>query len=285
MIKTNELDYNLLLTTGIDYSPLTVSPQTPIKELILLMADQRNFCQISAITEAQKNMGKCPITPTCVLAVENNKQIKGLITERDIVRFVAKEMNIDDYTAQDLMTKPVITLNKSQLKNTFEILNAFKQNEIRHLPIVDEQNQLMGLVTPQSLRQVLQPTDLLKWRNVKEIMATEVVYASPQASLMELTKLMSSLRISCILIAEKTNTNKLIPLGIVTERDIVQYRALDLHFQAITADKLMSTPLFSISDNSSLWLAHQTMQEKRIKRLIVGFYLVFYATVSKVTKF
>ncbi len=269
MIKTNYLDYNLLLTIGIDYSPLTVSPQTPIKELILLMADQRNFCQISATTEDLKNMGKCPITPTCVLAVENNKQIKGLITERDIVRFVAKEMNIDDYTAQDLMTKPVITLNKSQLKNTFEILNAFKQNEIRHLPIVDEQNQLMGLVTPQSLRQVLQPADLLKWRSVKEIMTTDVVHASPQASLMEVTKLMSSHHISCVLIAEKTNTNKLIPLGIITERDVVQYRALDLDFQSITADKLMSTPLFSISEDSSLWAAHQTMQEKRIRRLTI----------------
>ncbi len=64
-------------------------------------------------------------------------------------------------------------------------------------------------------------------------------------------------------------SQSLIPVGIVTERDIVQFQALELDLTRMLARDVMSTPLFSLLPSDSLWLAHQEMQQRQVRRLIV----------------
>lgn len=60
------------------------------------------------------------------------------------------------------------------------------------------------------------------------------------------------------------------PLGIITERDIVKViGSLDLSLLSAPLRDIMSTPLVTISTNSSIKDAIQTMHHKNIRRLIV----------------
>jgi hypothetical protein len=59
-------------------------------------------------------------------------------------------------------------------------------------------------------------------------------------------------------------------VGIVTERDIVQFQALQLDFKKTQAHSVMSSPLFLLSPEDSLWTAHQEMQKRRVGRLVVS---------------
>jgi signal-transduction protein with cAMP-binding, CBS, and nucleotidyltransferase domain len=60
------------------------------------------------------------------------------------------------------------------------------------------------------------------------------------------------------------------PVGIVTERDIVQFQSLELELSKIQAQDVMSTPLFLLSPEDSLWTAHQEMQHRHVRRLVVS---------------
>jgi CBS domain-containing protein len=60
------------------------------------------------------------------------------------------------------------------------------------------------------------------------------------------------------------------PIGIITERDIIKViGSLDLSLLGAPLSDLMSKPLITVSTNSSIKDAIQTMQHKNIRRLIV----------------
>ncbi|MGH9978594.1 MAG: CBS domain-containing protein [Nitrososphaeraceae archaeon] len=60
------------------------------------------------------------------------------------------------------------------------------------------------------------------------------------------------------------------PIGIITERDIVKaIGSLDLSVLSAPLRDIMSKPLVTISTNSSIKDAIQTMQHKNIRRLII----------------
>jgi FOG: CBS domain len=72
------------------------------------------------------------------------------------------------------------------------------------------------------------PVDLLRLRLVSEVMTREVICAAPDSSLLAIAQLMAEHRVSSVMIVQpaKILTPTLqIPVGIVTERDIVQFQA------------------------------------------------------------
>ncbi len=68
------------------------------------------------------------------------------------------------------MAHPLVTLHESALTDLFLAVNLIQQFRIRHLPILDEQDCLVGMVTHESLRQVSRPIDLMRLRLVSEVM-------------------------------------------------------------------------------------------------------------------
>jgi len=229
----------------------------------------------------------------CVLVMEES-QLVGVFTERDIVRLTAAGFPLGSIKIADIVRRPPITLKQSPAHDVFTALGLFRQHRIRHLPIVDEQGRAVGIVTHESIRRALQPVNLLtRLRYVKDVMTTQVIHAIETSSVLELAKLMTQHQVSCVVITAERGregerekgqaltpsphhpatpsycSQSLIPVGIVTERDIVQFQALELDLTRMLARDVMSTPLFSLLPSDSLWLAHQEMQQRQVRRLIV----------------
>jgi CBS domain-containing protein len=101
-------------------------------------------------------------------------------------------------------------------------------------------------------------------------MIKEVIHASLSDSVLTLAQLMAAFRVSCIVITEEEAEESLRPVGIVTERDILQFQSLELELSKIQAQDVMSTPLFLLSPEDSLWTAHQEMQRRHVRRLVVS---------------
>jgi CBS domain-containing protein len=257
---------------AIDHQPLTVTPETLLVDAIELMSQTRGqSCILANVDSTSEETSINESRSSCVLVMQNS-QLLGIFTERDIVRLVANHSSFAGVKIGEVMNQPVITLNEAHFQDIFAALFLFRRYRIRHLPIVDDRDRLVGVVSPESIRQILRPTNLLKLRRVSEVMTTKVIRASMDYSAIDLAKLMATFRVSCIVITQEDDKDedRIRPVGIVTERDIMQFQSLDLSLSKITAGDIMSTPLFLLTPEDSLWIAHQEMQRRRVRRLVVS---------------
>ena len=79
------------------------------------------------------------------LLVKNNGDLLGVITEQDIVRKgIALGLNPDHAKVDQVMAKDVITIKPD--KDIFDALIMMRDNNIRHLPVIDGKT-LIGLLT------------------------------------------------------------------------------------------------------------------------------------------
>jgi len=257
---------NSQISLAINRHPLTSTPDTSVEEAIAFMSQSHASCIL--VVERLD----CPSPPI------------GLFTERDIVRLTASGTDLIPLTLAAVMTTQLITLCQTEAENLFAVAKKLRQHLIRHLPVVDKAGNLAGLVTPKSIREILQPADLFRLKQVSEVMSKNVVHAPRTASVLELAEIMTDSQISCVVIGESCEfpvskispcllieSSQLVkPVGIVTERDIVQFRCLKLDITNTDASTIMSTPLQLIRPSYSVWKAHQVMEKYRVRRLVVA---------------
>ncbi|MBE9066873.1 PAS domain S-box protein [Leptolyngbya cf. ectocarpi LEGE 11479] len=257
----------LNLDQVLNTSPLKVAANTSVTSVVELMSQSIGHrCSLDSLAESAATM----VYGNYVL-VMSDQQLIGIFTERDLVRLVAEDIDLSLVKISAVMTQPVKTLAYSEASRIFAVLAALKQHRIRQLPIVDEVGNLLGVVSQTSIRQALKPFNLLKLRYVGDVMSRSVITARGYEPLFSLVQRMAEHRVSCIVITEPNQQDapQEIPLGIVTERDILQFRALGLPLRQTIAQGVMSTPLSLSREKDSLWMAHQQMQRYHTHRLVV----------------
>ena len=83
---------------------------------------------------------------TGVVPVVDGKKIIGLITDRDIVvRGLAEGKNLETSRVTDVMTKSVRSVREDASVN--EALELMSNAEIRRVPVVNGQNELVGILS------------------------------------------------------------------------------------------------------------------------------------------
>jgi CBS domain-containing protein len=186
------------LESAIDRHPLTVLPTTPLNQAIALLCQT----QIRTCLGNESPSIEPQAHASCLLVVKD-RELVGILTERDVVRLTAVAYDFDRALVADVMT-------------------------------------------------------------------SEVIQAPLNTSLLELAKLMSAHRVSCVVITQLDSENNLSPVGIGTERDIIQFQGVQIDLLNTQAQTVMSTPLFLLNPEDSLWVAHQEMQQRRVGRLVVS---------------
>ena len=102
----------------------TATPATTLAELLALLS--------------RYNVGAVPVL--------DGDALVGIVSERDIVRRLhARGPGLFDATVADLMTVDVVTC--SPRDRAADLARVMTERRIRHLPVVNERNQLQGIVS------------------------------------------------------------------------------------------------------------------------------------------
>jgi len=126
---------------------------------------------------------------------------------------------------RDLMTDTLFTLRpQDDLTVLYDLMDA---KHIRHVPIVDRERELVGLVTQRDLSRSALGTqedaplslqrEMLRRRRIREIMATEVDTVEPDEDLRVAADMLIENKIGCLPVVEGTHL-----VGILTESDFVR---------------------------------------------------------------
>lgn len=201
---------------------------------------------------------------SCVLVL-NGQRLVGIFTERDLVRAISRQQVITDLTLLDVMTIDVIRITEAEAQDIFAVSRLFSQHGIRHLPVVNDE-QVVGVITPLSLRNLFKPEHLLRYIRVAEVMQRQVVMVSPYDCVQDVVKRMTAAQVSCVVVVEPHSQQ---PQGVVTEHDIVRLQSLGTDFVQTLVKTIMSTPVRSMRPNESLWQVHQYMLQSGIRRLLI----------------
>lgn len=80
------------------------------------------------------------------VAVVEGETLVGIFTERDVIRLVAaKKLPMDTTKVSDVMSSPVETAHADT--HPSEVLSIMDSKHFRHLPIVDENNRIQGMLS------------------------------------------------------------------------------------------------------------------------------------------
>ena len=100
---------------------------------------------------------------------------------------------------------------------------------------------------------------------VSEVMVRDPVKVSPDAPCGHLARLMRDKGIGSVVVVENGK-----PVGIVTERDLVhRVMAASMNPDGCTAAQISSRPVVAISVHTDVEMAVDTINEYRIRRLVV----------------
>ena len=126
---------------------------------------------------------------------------------------------------RDLMTEKVMALRASNnLATAYDLMG---NEHVRHIPIVDAEGDLVGLITHRDLlRSGFEEHELpltarrerLGARKIRDVMTSEVETIAPDADLKEAAQILFENKLGCLPVVEG---NRLV--GILTESDFVRY--------------------------------------------------------------
>lgn len=114
-----------------DETPATVTPDTTIAEAIQTMIDRR----VGAVA-----------------VVDPEFKVVGIFSERDVLKKVALSQNDPSQAHVSSVMTPHVEMATNET-TSMEALNAMLESHFRHLPIIDRNGRLLGVL---SIRNILE---------------------------------------------------------------------------------------------------------------------------------
>jgi PAS domain S-box-containing protein len=220
---------------------ITAVPDTPLRSLLELMERRR----ISAVILAEDGV---PV---------------GLVTEHDITRYAAEDRLYSGLTGRSLMTnKPVTAAPETHCREGFQLMVLSKA---QHLVVVDQAGRALGMVTESNFLHSLGLEYFVNLSTIKEVVSHVLITLKPTASVHAALKLMHQHSISCIPVADAEG----LPVGILTERDVIRLSLQRLDFYHTRLEQVMSQPVCAVSEQALLPDVVNILKMQKIRRLVI----------------
>lgn len=105
---------------------------------------------------------------------------------------------------------------------------------------------------------------------IRDYCNMNVICCEVDSNVAEVAALMRRHHVGDVIVIENNSEGMRLPLGIVTDRDIlVESISLDIEAKLFTAGDMMTAPLITVQEDASLFDAIRLMRNKKIRRLPV----------------
>ncbi|HEY9738277.1 MAG TPA: CBS domain-containing protein, partial [Trichocoleus sp.] len=250
------------LEPAIDRRPLTVGPETSVAEAIAIMAKAQSSCAAPSLRLPYNVALKGQARASTLYLVEDSRLV-GLFGEPQALNAIASGQDLTKASVAAAAVAPARTLDPAQLPDTFTTLDLLRQHHLQPLPVVNGQGHLSGAVTLETLRAALQIDPLLKKLPLSAALLSNVVYASPEVSALDLARQMALGGHSCAVLSAPEAADV---AGLVLAQDILQLLRLELNLETLSARDIMRTHLPSFAPTESALVAYWEMQQHQAQQ-------------------
>jgi CBS domain-containing protein len=226
-----------LLAQIVTRKPKTVSPDTPIAEVLTLLLDN-HFDMLPVLDEADV-VGIITTTDLLKIFLKLDKVVCQLSPDLNKTAYPGDANVLSLWTSQtvhDVMTKQVISLlPQDDLATAIDLM---QEHKFRHIPIINEDGKLRGIVSDRDvLRQLhyagkrpmgkeskfrdhlfrADPNFINLERPLIRMMTRTVTHVLPGMSVCDAAKILYELRLSCLPVLDEQKNL----LGILTMTDLM----------------------------------------------------------------
>ncbi len=244
----------MTISAEINYNIKSHSPLIDIATRNIICLKPHDSIGEAAGSMAQKRISSILIKDDAGLPV-------GIVTERNVLHVMQAEATPRTLLSE-VMSSPVITVPP-----TMPCLEGYQlclRDGIRHLVLVDDHRHPLGVVSETDFRLHFNLGALSGRRQVATVMSRSMFHVSPEDRLGDAVKMMQSHNDTCVVVVEGER-----PLGIVTERDIVRLYASHPEHMDIPVREVMQAPVLTISIDSSVSEAAESMVAAQVRHLAV----------------
>jgi PAS domain S-box-containing protein len=135
---------NIYIDLAIAQNFITVESDVGLLDVI------RRMNQANAVTrEHPFEYGWLVDREICVLVTAHNR-LMGIFTKGDVLRLIEQQVDLQKSKIVDVITQPTTIIKYSQIPDLATMLSLLENSPCRYLPVVDEFDQILGVVTPES---------------------------------------------------------------------------------------------------------------------------------------
>jgi CBS domain-containing protein len=189
--------------------------------------------------------------------------VTGIVTDRDMLKIDSTRSNVT--VSGFSVEAPLVTPETDLVETAKFLLSA----NYAILPVVrsSEDHRLEGVVSPIDIFKKIDP-EKLAGKKVREVMNAETKTCGPQDSVTKVWDAMLDSDFTGMPVVDEKGK----PLGMITRFDILKTGGARIGKDTkdvMKVEKLMSTPLFSVSPEASLRDAAKKMLDREIGRISV----------------
>ena len=185
----------------------------------------------------------------------------GILTEWDLLRLLRRGF-AEDTPVREVMSAPLVTTRPEIDFAAAQLMMS--SHGIRHLVLVDGNGDLRGLASESDFRRQLNHDLFEAIRNLNSIIDRGEPMLAPDRPLLEVLNLMADHHLDHMLVGRDG-----VAEGIITERELPRLMVAKADIRKITAGCIMSSPLHSVDENTSVAEAARQMEALHLRHLIV----------------
>lgn len=123
----------------------------------------------TSLVEVARRMRELDVGVIPVVAGAEDGTLRGVVTDRDIVvRAAAEGKDLSKTTAGDCMTESLETVRTGDPVR--EVFTVMKREQVRRVPVVDDQGRLVGIIAQADLAVDYAGLDATREREVEEVL-------------------------------------------------------------------------------------------------------------------
>ncbi len=196
-----------------------------------------------------------------IVVVDAHKCPIGIFTEHDALKIITQ--NLD--TSKSIET--VMTKNPVCVKDTMLVHDAYmlmEEHTFRHLIVINEEEHFIGIASEGDFLRYLGFESLSNQKVVQDVMSEAPLIIDRATSLSRAVILMREYNCEYAIVL-----NDATPIGIITERDLVQHYADIIESKYETVENILSGQLTMIKQSTSLQEAALLMEHHGVHQLII----------------
>ena len=198
-----------------------------------------------------------------VVVVLDEKRASGILTERDIVKFLHRRIDLDT-KVKGLAGKKLVTTKGE--RTVGYALNLMIENNIRRIIVTDGfLDEFIGIVTQQDLLKYLEEDFYRATIKVKHIVEKlgHLINVNPDDSLRRVLDHMVENEISAVAVVSEG-----VAEGIISEKDILRLACNNVSLDSRVQD-YMSTPVINVHFETALVDIVTIMNDRNIRRVVI----------------